>query len=302
MDHHHHHFLEKLQVQLAAVAALVVVYLALGPVLGWWDPQWPTIFVPSASFAQLAGFAGIIWVLAVACSLVTVSSRPEGALLAALLGAAGVSLHSAPMRAALWRYEEGQGVLFALLIGEVVLLAVVLSAAELVVYIVRSGVAHCRPGWMWPGRVPPAGWRAGGDVGSDVPHEPLANGEGSDAQETWVMQRFVMARIGVLAVLFALPAYSVFQDPEVASSLSKFYPDAPHVARTFLGLIHFFVWSVAAYMMVLVPSLNMEYDHRRLARKLGEQYRELTRKRIGLRVLAWVGVSAGMIGVMLLLT
>ena len=143
---------------------------------------------------------------------------------------------------------------------------------------------------------------SGEDVGSDVPHEPLANGEGSDAQETWVMQRFVMARIGVLAVLFALPAYSVFQDPEVASSLSKFYPDAPHVARTFLGLIHFFVWSVAAYMMVLVPSLNMEYDHRRLARKLGEQYRELTRKRIGLRVLAWVGVSAGMIGVMLLLT
>jgi len=169
MNRHHHHFLEKLQVQLAAVAALVVMYLAVGPVLGWWDPQWPTIFVPSASFAQLAGFAGIIWALAAVCALVTVSSRPEGALLAALLGAAGVSLHSAPMLAALWRYDEGQGVLFALLIGEVVLLAVVLSVAELVVHIVRSGVAHCRPGWMWPGRVPPAGWLAGGGVGSDVP-------------------------------------------------------------------------------------------------------------------------------------
>ncbi|MEC9442207.1 MAG: hypothetical protein VYE40_13970 [Myxococcota bacterium] len=143
---------------------------------------------------------------------------------------------------------------------------------------------------------------SGEDVGSDVPHEPLVGGEGSDAQETWVMQRFVMARIGVLAVLFALPAYAVFQDPEVASSLSKFYPEAPHVARTFMGLIHFFIWSVAAYMMVLVPSLNMEYDHRRLARRLGDQYRELSRKRLGIRVLAWVGVSACMIGVMLLLT
>ena len=143
---------------------------------------------------------------------------------------------------------------------------------------------------------------SGEDVGSDAPHEPLASGEGSDAQETWVMQRFVLARIGVLAVLFALPAYSVFQDPSVASALSKFYPEAPHVARTFLGLIHFFIWSVAAYMMVLVPSLNMEYDHRRLSRALGEQYRALSRKGIGLRVLGWVGVSAAMIGVMLLLT
>ena len=133
------------------------MYLAVGPVFGWWDPEWPTTFVPSGGFAQLAGFAATVWILAAGCALVTVSSRPEGALLATLVGATGVSLHSSPIRTIFWQHEGSLGSLFGMLIAEVLLLVVVLLVAEMVVFVVRSGVARWKPGWMWRGRVGPSG-------------------------------------------------------------------------------------------------------------------------------------------------
>ena len=165
MPYKRRHLLEKLQVELAAGAALAVMYLAVGPVLGWWDPEWPTTFVPSGAFAQMAGFAATVWILAAACALVTVSSRPEGALLATLVGAAGVSLHSSPIRTIFWQHEGALGLLFGMLIAEVLLLVVVLLVAEMVVFVVRTGVARWKPGWMWRGRVGPSGpsARAHGD-------------------------------------------------------------------------------------------------------------------------------------------
>lgn len=122
--------------------------------------------------------------------------------------------------------------------------------------------------------------------------EPLEDQESAPA---WSLRRFVLARLGVLGVLFALPAWAVFQDPQVAADLSRHYASDPAVARSFLGLTHFFVWSVAAYMMVLVPALNVEYDRRRLDRRIRELGEGLTRRKLGLRVAAWVGGSAAMI-------
>lgn len=140
------------------------------------------------------------------------------------------------------------------------------------------------------------------DVGTPVEVEPLPEDERLLHSDPGIIQRFVLARIGVLAILFALPAYAVFQDPVVALALSRHYGAAPEAARTFLGLIHFFIWSVAVYMMVLVPSLNLEYDYRRLGRRLSEQHSALTRPKIATRVGIWLAVSAAIIALMLGMT
>lgn len=113
------------------------------------------------------------------------------------------------------------------------------------------------------------------------------------------LRRFVAARLGVLLVLWCVPAYGVYLDPEIASMISVNYEDASDVGRVFLGVVHFFIWSVAAYMMVLVPSLNVEYDRRRMRRELKAFGKGLTHKkswiRIGLYLLTSVLVVLGLL-------
>lgn len=104
--------------------------------------------------------------------------------------------------------------------------------------------------------------------------------------------RFILVRIGVLMILFVVPAYAIFQDPTIAQSLSTHYQNKPQLARTFLGLMHFFAWSVATYMMVLMPALNIEYDQRSLNRELKEIGERLTRRHLLKRVVLWFAIAA----------
>ncbi len=115
----------------------------------------------------------------------------------------------------------------------------------------------------------------------------LGRAEAPGAHED-LYRRFVLARIGVMVILFVVPAYGVFQDPEIAAALAQHYGESAAAARTFLGLLHFFVWIVAAYMMVMTPALNLEYDQRALKRALDAQARALTRRAIVRRVGVWV--------------
>ncbi len=138
-----------------------------------------------------------------------------------------------------------------------------------------------------------------GEVVAFEHHEAQARGD--EGTPIWSLQRFVWSRIGILLVLFALPAYAIFEDPAVTQALNRNYGGAPEVAQTFLGLVHLFVWSVAAYMMVFVPSLNIEYDHRRLLRTLRQTYQDATRRRIGIRIAAW-SVGTGILAALIWLT
>ncbi len=105
------------------------------------------------------------------------------------------------------------------------------------------------------------------------------------------LRRFVAARLGVLGVLWCVPAYGVYLDPEIASMISVNFEEAANVGRVFLGVVHFFIWSVAAYMMVLVPSLNVEYDRRRMRRELKAFSKGLSHKKSWIRIGAYVLVS-----------
>ena len=131
---------------------------------------------------------------------------------------------------------------------------------------------------------------AGADVARLAEHaQPL---EPSAEAVTLDYRRFVLARIGVLIVLFIVPLYAISQDAEIAAALLTHYRDKPEVAQTFLGLMHFFAWSVAAYMMVMMPALNLEYDQRRLERELAAWSARLARGLIMRRLALWIVLGA----------
>ena len=153
MKHERHHWMEKLQVEFAGGAALALTFFIVGPMRGWWDPQWPTTFISTGSFGGLMGFVLLVWALAAACAALTISSRPEGALFATLVGAAGISMHSAPIRALFWGHEASLGGVFAQLIGELGVLFVVVVGAIHIICQVRVLMARFCGDWMWKGRI-----------------------------------------------------------------------------------------------------------------------------------------------------
>ena len=153
MIHERHHWLEKVQVQLAGAAALAVTFFVIGPMHGWWDPQWPATFLSTGSLLGLLQFAVVVWVLGAVCAAVTLSSRPEGALFATLVGAAGISMHSAPIRVLLWSREDSISMVFVQLAIELLAMIVILIVAIHIICRVRAAMAKVFPKMMWKGRI-----------------------------------------------------------------------------------------------------------------------------------------------------
>jgi len=149
MDRQRRHWLEKFQVQLAAAAGLAAVYLLLAPLLSGRDSDDPIAFLATGGYGRLAGFAVVVWALAAAAGVITITGRPEGALAATLIGAGGMSLRSGQMRRLLWDYMDSAATLERQMIVEVLILTGVLIVAALIVGLVRSAVRRARPGWLW---------------------------------------------------------------------------------------------------------------------------------------------------------
>ncbi len=151
MSHRRIHFWEKLQVQVATAATLAVVYFLLWRLVRPWDPAGPVSFVSTGSYGALATLAGVAWVLAAGCALLTILSRPEGALLATLIGAAGVSMRSPQIRGLLWEQTDSFARMYAAMIGETLILAVVVAGVAGIVLLVRRAAGAARPRWRWRG-------------------------------------------------------------------------------------------------------------------------------------------------------
>ena len=153
MKHERHHWLEKLQVEFAGTVALVVTFFIVGPVHGSWDPQWPATFISTGSFGGLLQLAVLVWVLAAACAALTFSSRPEGALFTTLVGAAGVSMHSTPIRVLFWSSQSSVSGVFVQLAIELLVLIVIVVVAIHIICRVRAAMAKVFPNLMWKGRI-----------------------------------------------------------------------------------------------------------------------------------------------------
>ena len=141
--------LEKVAVQLTTVAALMVVYVLLWPALQPVDPLGPVVFLPDGNYAQMAVFVASLWALAAACAVTTILARPQGALLAALIGAGAISLRSSKIHALLWIWQGELGGLYCRFILELLLFAAAVVVAALIVALVRGVLVRAAPKWFW---------------------------------------------------------------------------------------------------------------------------------------------------------
>lgn len=76
----------------------------------------------------------------------------------------------------------------------------------------------------------------------------------------------VQRRIPVLVLWWAVPTYAIFWDGAVVGTLQQQFGDGAGTAQIFVSVLVFFGWVVTAYMLFIVPTLNLEYDYRRYVR------------------------------------
>lgn len=150
MEHHHHHWLEKLQVQIVTAAGLFAMYFLAWPIVRPpHDPLSPMVFLPLGGLGSMAAFAGVFCVLVAVCAVVTIAVRPVAALLAATLAAGGASLRSEQIRRVFWARQADMAGLYTELMLEAIMLALLAALAVLIVFLVRRLMAAVRPNWMW---------------------------------------------------------------------------------------------------------------------------------------------------------
>jgi len=149
MEHHHHHWLEKLQVQLVTAGGLFAVYYLAWPIIRPNDPLAAMAFLPMGGMASAAAFAGVFCILVAICALATIAVRPVAALLAATLAAGGASLRSDQIRKLFWTRQADMSGLYSELMLEAVMLALLAVLATLIVFLVRRLVGAVKPTWLW---------------------------------------------------------------------------------------------------------------------------------------------------------
>ena len=164
------HLVEKFQVRVAAALAGAVSWWAIWCLVRPYDSQAAWVFFANGSFPRLMVLAAMVWAMAAACAMLTLSSRAEGALVATLVGVAAMSVRSGPMRNLLGTGWEGKtGSLFMLLAGELLVMALVLAAAVLIVHLVRALARPLLPRWSWTAPQLEPGPAAGKEAESDQP-------------------------------------------------------------------------------------------------------------------------------------
>jgi len=102
MKQTYRYWLEKLQLQLVTAGALAVVYLLFWKALRGSDPSAAISFLANGNSGEFILFVAVFWALAAACGALTITARPESAVIAVLLGIGGLALRSGQMRSLLW--------------------------------------------------------------------------------------------------------------------------------------------------------------------------------------------------------
>ncbi|MFU8806649.1 MAG: hypothetical protein ACNA8W_22765 [Bradymonadaceae bacterium] len=97
-----------------------------------------------------------------------------------------------------------------------------------------------------------------------------ARGEPARRSSTVDYRWFYRSRMAGALVVFFTIVYALFFDPAVAEIFSEHHGTGEPVVMAFSAVFMFFVWCVFVYMMILVPGANVEYDRRRLRRRLDE--------------------------------
>jgi hypothetical protein len=241
------HGLEKIQVEVAAVAALLAVHFWIGPRLASADPLAPITLLAQGQIGRGAEFLVAILGLAAFCAVITISSRPEGALLSVLIGVGGVSFLSPPIRALLWANEQNLSGLYLRMIGEVLLLWAGLVLAIVAIDLVRGLLGLACPALVWKSPM------------SDISEEDrarVAAGAGDAAVDSITRHVVTFGAISIPGKIWSLISY--FGHKGSAQATARGAKAAPGqfmatLASAGLGL----VLSVAMLMLLLQrPSIG----------------------------------------------
>lgn len=143
------HWLEKFTVQAAIVATLAAGYFLLYPFVRPSDSQTAVAFLAVGGAGRVAGFAIGLLIFAAASALLTVSARPCGTILVAVLGTGAVAMRSPEFSTLLWLRQDNFGALFRLLIAETVLLGALLFVAVMVIRQARALAGRLTPRLAW---------------------------------------------------------------------------------------------------------------------------------------------------------
>jgi hypothetical protein len=149
MTHRQTHFLEKLEFQVAAIAGAAVVYWFVWPLLIPGDPELPICFLAGGQGAHLFALIGFACALGIACGAITVTARPQTAVLALALGIGGLSLRSPRIRSLLWAQQDSMHTLYWRMALEVLVLLAVIVIAGALAGIGRRLAAALAGGLLW---------------------------------------------------------------------------------------------------------------------------------------------------------
>ena len=147
-------WVEKLQVQVAAIAAVLLTYLLVWRVVSPTDPEAPITFLASGLPGNLAVLAVVLWSVAIASGVLTFCGRPEGALVALVVGAGGLSLRSHSIRTLLFDRQEDMGAMYWQMALEVVVLAALIAVGAVVAGLARQMARAAMPKLAWRDPLP----------------------------------------------------------------------------------------------------------------------------------------------------
>lgn len=149
------HWLEKFTVQTAMVASLAAGYFLIYPLVRASDGQMAVAFLAVGGAGRAASFVIGLLLLSAASGLLTVTSRPCGAILVAAIGAGAVALRSPEFTTLLWLRQDSLPGLFGLLIAETLLLGALLFVVVTVTRQARALAGRVLPSLIWhPSRSP----------------------------------------------------------------------------------------------------------------------------------------------------
>ncbi len=144
------HWLEKFQIQVATLVAAVAAYKVIWPAVIPSDPQLPATFLATGNFGGIIDFAVGIWLIAGCCAILTVTARPEGALVSVVIGACAMALRSPQVRSLLWLQDGLLGGLYIRFMVEIIILTAVFFYSRSSKYSApQAPLEKSRASWLW---------------------------------------------------------------------------------------------------------------------------------------------------------
>lgn len=104
-------------------------------------------------------------------------------------------------------------------------------------------------------------------------------------------RRFLIGRVVALTFIFGVITYALFGSTTVTEALNSVPGEqARKIQHSFTAVVMYFTWMIAAYVGIILPSLNWEYDRRRSI--LPERQRRLLNepRRLQRRIWIWLAI------------